>query len=1019
MRKILFLMLGVLALCTQLLAQNRTITGRVLDAQSNGVPNASVTVKGTTVGTVTGPEGNFSLSVPSNARTLVISSVGFGSQEVALGSSAVVNVTLSAAANSLDEIVVTGYTQRRKRDEAGAISTIRAGDIENLPVASLDRALQGRAAGVVVQSNNGIPGGAVTVRIRGYGSINAGNNPLYIVDGVQLNTNNTTTFTQSNPLAFLNPNDIESIDVLKDAASAAIYGAAASNGVVIITTKKGRAGKTKFTLNTYRGTASALKKLDVVNSQEYYQLRTEATGNFNNLPANDIAVRRSVLINDYRISSALVNSWNDKQIDSAVLATQTYDWQDAAFRNGSVQNYELGISGGNEKTTFRVSANYNQQDAIIRKVDFKRAGLNLNLSNKATDRLTITTGLNLSTFDQKGPFGGGGGSSLGNIAFAASGILPFNPIYNSDGTYYGMPGGSPANLSGVLNQNAVAVTELNKISQRTNQLIGNIQGEYKILDWLSFRSFYSLDYRTVTGNSWWDPRTADAANRGGLGQTSLNLNTNILTNQVLTARHDFGERHRFDAVLGYEYRRENFGSTYASADQFPSPYFTTLGSAANPVSITQSTSQFRRQGVFSSVNYSYDGRYILGLVARYDGSSRFGENTKYGFFPGIKLGWNIDRENFMEGSNAVSALRLRASYGANGNDQIGNFSSLGLYSSGVVYGGRAGIAYSQLANPNLTWEANNTVNLGLDFGFFRSRITGSVEVYNRRTSDLLLDQPVSYVTGFNQVSSNVGEVVNKGVELTLTGNILKPRNAGGLGWNTTFTMAYNKSELKKLYGGQTSLGTTYKVGEPLFLVQAAPYAGVNPATGRAMWYDSTGNLTYQIQSPKDLRIIGDELPEFTGGLNNTLSYGGFTLDVFFQYEYGRLVNDGQVAFLTEASGRINWLQNIYEDRWTKPGQVTSVPRMNLAAEQRSSGAQAGSRLWYSGDYVRLKNIMLSYDIPTNLASKLRVSTAKFYIQGTNLYTYTDAPSYDPEFLGAGTGQIPQSKNITVGIQLGF
>jgi TonB-dependent starch-binding outer membrane protein SusC len=1020
MRKILALMLGVVVFCTTLHAQEtRAIAGRVTDQLGEPVVGASVLVKGTRTGTTTTADGSFALSVPANATTLVISSVGFSPMEVSIVNQTTVTAVLTSVQGGLEEVVVVGYTQRRKRDEAGAISTIRAQEIENVPVSSLDRALQGRAAGVVVQSNNGIPGGAVTVRVRGYGSITAGNAPLYIVDGVQLNTNNTTTFTQSNPLAFLNPNDIESIDILKDAASAAIYGSAASNGVVIITTKKGRAGQTRFTFNTYYGQARPLKKLDVVNSQEYFQLRTEAVGNFNNLAANNIAVLRNVLINDYRFPAAQVNTWDAKTIDSVVAAVQTYDWQDQAFRTGSIKNYELGISGGNERTTFRLSGNFNTQDAIVTKADFKRAGLNFNLSNKATDKLTVSTGVSLSTFDQQGPFGGGGGASLGNIAFSASGILPMNPIYNEDGTYYGMPGQNPSNLSGVLSQNAVAVNDLNRINQRTNQLVGNIQGEYQLLPWLSFRSFYSLDYRNVNGNSWWDPRTGDGFARGGLGQTSGNFNTNFLTNQIFNVRQVINDVHNFDAQLGYEYRRENFQSIFFSGDGFPTPYFTTLGTAANPVSINQTTSQFRRQGVFTGLNYSFDGRYIVGLVARYDGSSRFGEENKYGFFPGIKLGWNIDRESFMEGATAISALRLRASYGATGNDQIGNFSSLGLYGGGVVYGGRAGLTYNQLANPVLGWEANNTVNLGLDFGFLRNRISGAVEVYNRKTSELLLDQLVSWTTGFSDITSNVGQVQNRGVEVTLNTGLLRSTIRDGFNWNTTFTMGYNKSKLLQLYGETTNIGTAYVVGQPLFLVQSTPYAGVNPATGRPMWYDSLGNITYQIQTPKDNRIIGDQLPEFTGGLNNSFTYKGFSLDVFFSYEYGRLANDGQINFLSEASGRINFLQNIYENRWTTPGQITSVPRMNLAAEQKSSGVLAGDRTWFKGDFVRLRNVSLGYDLPTSVISRVRMASAKFYIQGTNLYTWTAAPSYDPEFLGAGTGQIPNSKNIIVGLQIGF
>jgi TonB-dependent starch-binding outer membrane protein SusC len=1017
MRKVLMLMLGLFVLCTQIHAQSRTITGRITDENGAGVPNATVRVKGGNLGTTTAADGSYSLTVPANTKTLVVSSVGFAERELSLGSGSVVSTSLSISGRGLEEVVVVGYQQRKKRDEAGAISTIRAGDIENLPVASLDKAMQGKAAGVVVQSNNGVPGGSITVRIRGYGSISAGNNPLFVVDGVQMNTSGTNTFTQSNPLAFLNPNDIESIDILKDAASAAIYGASGSNGVVIITTKKGRSGKTKFQFNTYMGTASRIKKLDMVNSQEYFRLRSEAVGNFNNLPYNSLAVKQNVLVNDFRIAAA--SGYTDKQADSAVAAAKTYDWQDASFRNGLIRNYELSASGGNDKTTFRISANLNKQEAVISAADFERKGLNLNFTNKATDKLSIGTSVNLSSFNQRGPFGGVGGSSLGNISFAASGIIPTNPFRNPDGSYYGIPGQTPANLVGVLSQNPLAVNEYDKINQRTNQLVGNVFGEYKILDWLSFRSYYGLDYRNVEANSWWDPRTGDGAPRGGLKQAQSAWNTNFLTNQILSANHTFGTKHAVDALLGYEYKKEDNRQIFVSAQGFPTPQFQTLASAALNSSYDESGSMSRGQSVFTSLNYSYESKYILGIVGRYQGSSRFGANTQYGFFPGVKVAWNISREHFMEGVSAINDLRLRFGYGTTGNEQFADFGARGLYGGGATYSSLPGLNYSQIANPDLTWEQNNTKNIGLDFGLFRNRIFGSIEVYNKKNSKLLLGQPVPYTTGFASINRNVGEIENKGVEVTLNANVLKSKNTGGFNWNTVFVMGYNKSKLLKLYGDIKTLGTSYEVGKPLFLVQTVPYAGVNPATGRAMWYDTLGNLTYQVQTPRDNRIIGDELPEYTGGLTNTFSFKGFTLDVFFQYEYGRMVTDGQIQFLSEASGRINWLQDIYDKRWTTPGQITEVPRMNLATETKNSGVLTGSRTWWKGDYVRLKTLTLSYDLPASITKRVRMSAVQFYVQGTNLYTFSDIPSYDPEFLGAGTGQIPQSRNMTVGLQIGF
>lgn len=1005
------LLLGVFAICTHLLAQNRTITGRITDDKGTGFPNASVTVKGTRIGTVTGPDGGFSISVPANASTLVVSSVGFGNQEVAINNRTTLDVTLTASTSSLDEVVVVGYQTRRKIDEAGAISTVRAADIENQPNVSLDKALQGRAAGVLVQSNNGIPGGAINVRIRGTGSFQAGTQPLYIVDGVQLNTRNDASFTQSNPLSFLNPNDIESIDVLKD-ASASIYGASAANGVVIITTKKGRAGKTKFQFNTYAGQARAIKKFDLLNSQEYVQLRIEAYQNAN--PTSTSIAIKNVVLGELRQPNTY---GTEKSADSAIALLPTTDFQDAVFRNAQIQNYEASASGGNDRTTFRIGSSFTTQEAILTKADFNRGTLKLDLTNKATDKLSITTSLNLSTAKQTVPFSTDG-SFLGSPAFAASLIIPTNQIYNADGSFAGIP---PNNFAGSLNQNIVAVNEYNTGYNRTNQAVGNLSFDYKFADWISFRSFYGIDYRLVQGESYRDPRTPDGFNRRGLGQVQSNWNTNFITFQTFNLNTTINNLHRIDGVLGVEYKRENNEGISASAENFPSFQFRTINSAAVPLSSGGFFTGFRRLGFFSSANYSYDGRFIVNGILRYDYSSRFGENNPWGLFPAVKVAWNVDREKFMETQNTVSQLRLRASYGTTGNDQIGNFDSRGLFGSGTVYNGAAGINYTQLANPTLKWEVIRLANVGVDLALFRNRLNATLEVYSKLTTDALLDQPVQQTTGFSAFTSNIGSMENRGVEVTLGGDVIRSKNANGFKWNTNFVFAYNKNEVKALYNGLQELpgDPSTRVGRSIGSLFTQLYAGVNPATGRPMWYDSTGNITYLVQA-RDRVYIGDNQPEFTGGWNNALSYKGFTLEGFFQYEYGRMTSDGQVNFLMENLSRFNQLQYIYDNRFTKPGQITSVPRQNVnGAESKGSGGLTGSRTFFKADYVRLKNITLSYDLPASIYNRLSLSSARFYISGTNLHTFTDVRSYDVESFGTATGIIPQSKLFTAGIQIGF
>jgi TonB-linked SusC/RagA family outer membrane protein len=766
-------------------------------------------------------------------------------------------------------------------------------------------------------------------------------------------------------------------------------------------------------VNMYWGQGEALKKMDMLNSQEIFQMRAEAYAN--GVPSlSPLDVKKTVLT-EYRVPGN--NNFNDKQADSAILALPTYDWQNEAFRSAQIRNYELAVSGGNDKTTFRVSGSYSFQEAVVTKADFQRGALKFDLTNKATDKLTIGTSLNMSTFSQTVPFATDG-SFLGSPAFSSPLILPMNAIRNPDGTYFGLP---PSNLAGILNQNIIAVNDYNSGLNRTNQLVGNIALDYKFNTWLSFRSFYGLDYRLVQGKRYTDPRTPDGFAIRGLGQVESEWNTNFMTSQVFNYNFNLGAKVRLDGLAGYEYRVENQEGIFAIADGFPTYQFRTLNTAANPRAPSEFFTGYKRQSVFGQLNWNYDSKYVLSGSLRYDGSSRFGANNRYGLFPAVKAAWNIDREDFLASSASISTLRLRASWGATGNDQIGNFDGLGLYGGGFVYNNSPGISFTQLANPNLKWERNETVNFGVDFGFFRNRISGSVEIYNKLTKDLLLSQPVQQTTGFSDITKNVGQVQNRGVEVSLTVDWLKSRMGDGLGWSSTFIFTNNKNKVVSLYDGLQEIpgNPAIRVGKELNSVFTQEYAGVNPATGRPMWYDANNNLTYQVLAA-DRRYIGDQQPNFFGGLSNTFSWKGFTFDIFFNYEYGRITQDGQVNFMIENLARFNTNQENFEGRWKTPGQITSWPRMNVnGAESKGSGAQSGSRTWFKADYIRLKNVMLSYNISSEVTRRLKISNARFYLQGTNLWTYSDWYSYDIEFVGTATGIIPQTRNFTAGIQFTF
>ena len=995
-------------------AQGRVITGTVTSTEDGmGVPGATVLVKGTTIGTATDIDGKYSINVPAGSNVLVFTFVGLTSQEVNIGNRSTINVALESDVTALSEVIVTGYGTQPKREVTGAVSSVKGDAIQNLPLQSFDRALQGRASGVQVRSSNGLPGGAVNIRIRGVGSINAGNEPLFIVDGVQLNNQSNASFTQSNPLAFLNPNDIESMEILKDAASAAIYGSQAANGVVIITTKKGKQGKAKFEFNAFSGETQPMKFLDILSGPEWYGMRRDALINTGNTAPE---------ANALNAMGRLPGNWatlTRPALDALGLALPTYDWQREVMGAGRLNNYEMSVSGGDDKTTFFLSGSYNYQEASFRPVDFERGTVRIALTHQATKRLSIETNMNLSTFQQNVPFAVEG-SFLGNPAFSASAVLPHNAIYNEDGTFN-------TAIAGVLGQNVVLVNSYNSGIQRTNTAVGNLITNYKIAKNLSFRSLFGLDYRLLQGDNYRDPRTPDGAGVVGRSSVQSDWRTRFITTQTLNWNKTFNGVHNVSALAGVEYLSETREGISGAGIGFPTFQFRTIQSAATPESVSGFWTGYRRASAFSSVNYDFKKKYLVTVTARYDGSSRFGTENRYGLFPSIRLGWSMVEEEFLKNSSTISEMKLRASYGLTGNDQIGNFDARGLYGGGGNYSGSAGIVPSSLANLGLGWETNNTLNLGIDYGFFENRITGSIDAFDRRTKDLLLSQPILWINGFSGISNNVGELQNRGLEFELsTVNIDK----GGFRWNTSFNITKLDNQIVSLYSGLKFLPANpgIAVGQPVGrsgegAVFSAEYAGVNPATGRPMWYDINGNITY-LPLAADRKYLGSSLGTVFGGLNNTFTYKGFEFTTFFTYEYGGIGGDGQYGFLRENGTRLalNALSDVVDRSWKTPGQITDIPRnvtTNGGNETRGAGRNSGTAALLKYDFIRLSQLTLAYSFKPSLINRIGLTRARIYMQGVNLWTYTDYPGYDPEFTGAGTGQVPLTKSYTLGVQIGF
>jgi TonB-dependent starch-binding outer membrane protein SusC len=996
----------ILLLVQQAIAQDVTISGKVTDKQGNPIPGASVYVKGNSSnGIATDANGGYTLKVPAGA-TLVITAIDYTTQEVAVGNKTFLSITLEE--DKIEDIIVTGYRTETKREVTGAITQIKGDVIQNLPMQSFDRAIQGRMSGVLVQGNSGTPGGGITVRIRGTGSLLAGNDPLYIVDGVQMNTRNDAFTVSSNPLAFLNPNDIESVEVLQDAAAASIYGAQAANGVILVTTKRGKAGKAKFNFNYYKGFVEPIAQLPILSSQQYRTVRVESLAN------QAVAGGGSGL-------NILPNYMNEIRFNGTVEQLdlqRSYNWQNENFQYGNIDNYEMSISGGSDKLDYYVSGSFNRQDANTRNVDFKRGTFKANIGYQASDKFKLETNLSLSSFTQNAPFSLTVGNFLGDGNFSSPLILPMNPIYLSDGSFNGLP---PNNLIGILNQNVIANYAFNKADNVTNQAVANLTGTYSIAKGLTFRSLFGIDYRTVSGRQFRDPRTQDAFNRQGLTTNNSDNNVNWITTQTLNYSKSFAGKHSINALLGAEYRQEVNQGISLSADFFPTPDFTYPDAAANPLSTNGFWTSFKRAGTFANVKYDYDKKYIFSATVRYDGSSRFGIDNRWGAFPSLSAAWVISEENFLKGNNFLSELKLRASWGQTGNDQVGNFVARGLYGAGIAYSGQGGIRPTVLNNPNLGWEINETSNIALDFGLFKNRIRGNVDAFIRTTKDLLLNRPLPVTSGFTAITQNVGEVQNRGVGVTLGTTNLDTK--GGFKWTTDFNITFIRNEVTKLFDNLEVLpgDLSVRVGHPIGTLFTNEYIGVNPATGRPMYNDRNGNIIYAPIFNNDAKVVGDGFAELYGGLTNTVSYKGFELSGFFQYEFGKEAFNGLGSFMYENGGRqFNSFLSVFEDRWVTPGQVTYVPRpFNGNTEPGGAANVGGTRTMEDASYIRLKQLTLAYTLQPQALERTKFSSVRIYAQAINLLTFTKWQGLDPEFVGGNNNIIPQSRQYTVGLQFGF
>ncbi|GAB4021207.1 TonB-dependent receptor [Spirosoma migulaei] len=993
-------------------ATDRQLSGTVKSETGEGLPGVSVVVKNTTRGTTTDADGKYRLSVPDEATTLVFSFVGYLNQEIAIGNRSTIDVKLIPDQKSLNEVVVVGYGTVKKSDLTGSVAKVGEADIKATPIVALDRAMQGRVAGVQVTTNSAQPGGTTTVRIRGTGSVNAGNEPLYVIDGYPTGNLNS-----------INPNDIESIEILKDASATAIYGSRGSNGVVIVTTKRGKEGQSSVNFESYYGVQSVRRKIPLLNAREYAEFINEARTNGGSAAYFD-------------------GSAPDRPLPSSL--GEGTNWQNEVLREAPIQNYQLSFTGGETKTRYAISGSYYDQQGIIKNSYFKRFTLRANLDREVKSWLKVGLSMQGAYTNANAARTETDGGINSGVTTSAINYAPVFPIYNSAGTYY-LDQGS---LNGNLVDNPVGlVNEITNINLNT-RILGNVFADLKLAEGLTFRTSWGADILNSKTNNYATRLIRLGATSNGSASVNSSFSLNWLNENTLSYTRTIAQKHSLNALIGYTtqgYHNEGVG---ASAVNFTDDFaqFNNLAAGATLQTPSSSASDWALISYLARVNYNYDSRFLVTLTARRDGSSRFGTNNKYGFFPSGALAWRIINEKFLKNQKLLTDLKLRTSYGLSGNQSIGDYQYLsGLGVSTSVLGGaspvlRTGWTPTGISNLDLRWEKSAQFDVGVDVSLLNNRIQFTADYYVKTTSDLLFSVNIPQTTGYSSALRNIGKVENRGLELSLsTINVDKK----DVRWNTEFSLAVNSNKILTLDGRpefttgegsghlQVSNTVLLKVGEALGNFYGRIMDGIFQNQGEidnsAQKTAKPGDIKYRdlngdgVINDNDRTIIGNGYPKLFGGFNNTVTYKGFELNVFFQGISGNQILNYLRFDLYNLNGNNNQTKDVV-NRWTPTNPSNEIPRATLTGGQRILSTFHIE----DGAYLRLKNISLGYNLPHGLLNKLAIRNAKVYVAAQNYLTFTAYKGYDPEVSRFGTtsisqgmdyGGYPAAKTLLFGLNL--
>ncbi|WP_409013463.1 SusC/RagA family TonB-linked outer membrane protein [Dyadobacter sp. CY351] len=1023
---------------THVFSIDKSVSGKITSSEDNTpIPGVSVVLKGSRSGTNTDADGNFKIDVPDNGAVLVFSSVGFITQEVAVGAKSVVDIKLESDMKALSEVVVVGYGSQKKSQTTGAISSVSAKQISEMPITNIGQAMQGRVAGVDVSQSGSKPGSTPKVLIRGRRSFNAGNNPLYVVDGIPL-AGDRNELMSVRPFDFvsggyedMNPNDVASMEILKDATATAIYGARGANGVVLITTKRGEStkGKTTVSYDTYVGVTDALDKIRLFSGPEFAEYMRESRRGI----ASGSIYKDA---NGNPVPSGQVDAFADSKLFEAVeldgiAKNRTTDYQDMILRQGFQQNHSVGVQGGNEKTQFYISGGFFRDKGISEGLDYTRTSLRANIDHNINSRVKVGISSYLMYSVRNG-------KDLNPYGFTLN-QNPLGRAYDDAGKLIF----APTNDALLTNPLAEIVPGAQVDERKKYRIFNSLYTEVKIIEGLKYRINFGPDFAVERGGRFIGAQTN--ARKGGDPQASIynQFGFNWTLENIVTYNKTFAAKHNLGITALHSVQRENFEANTISVQGVPAEtqQFYSVGNANAVLGVGSVLIPWTLNSYMARINYDYADKYLVTVTARRDGSSRFGENTKYGTFPGVALGWNISNEPFMKSVSWLDLLKLRVSYGSVGNQGVAPYQTQGLLGR-TIYAWDNTPAYgyrpNTIGNPDLRWESSATKNVGIDFSFIKGRVQGSLELYETNTTDLLLSDQLPASIGFNAVTRNVGETRNRGIELGVSTINVNAKN--GFKWTTDFQFTKNTEEIISLYNGAVDdLGNKWFIGYPLSEFFDYKKAGIwqtNEADAAKSYGSRVGQIKVadvngrsadgQLTGQPDGKInaddrqkLGSDVPDWSGGITNRFNFKGFDLSFFIYARQGQMIISGFHRDNNALAGRY---QQMYVDYWTPNNPTNEFPQPNKDQEFPVNNQAI---IYYDGSFVKIRNINFGYTFTNNLTKKLGLESLRLFasIQQPKIWSKYRSKynGVDPETSETtiGSGVTPATRVSTIGLNVKF